>query len=130
MKVREAAQLALAAVQHNFGDKLSEEQEAVALAADITCEAYAIESALLRTAKLASARGEANCQTAIEMARTYANDAADRAASAARSLAAALDKPKSLDSAFDRLAPQRTINTVATRRHIADAMIEAGRYLW
>jgi alkylation response protein AidB-like acyl-CoA dehydrogenase len=130
VKVKETAQLALAALQHNFGERLGEEQEPVALAADIVAETYAIESALLRTAKLADARGEANCKPTIDIVRTYANDAADRVATTARTLAAALDKPKSLYSAFDRLAPQRTIDTVTTRRQIADATIEAGRYLW
>ncbi|MFN0087555.1 MAG: acyl-CoA dehydrogenase family protein [Blastocatellia bacterium] len=129
-KVKESARLALAAVQHNFGERLNEEQEAVALASDIVSEAYAIESALLRTEKLAAARGEADCRIAIEMAMIYASDAAERAAVHARTLAAALDRPKSLNAAFDRLAPMRPINTIAARRLVADALIEAGRYLW
>ena len=129
-KVKETARLALAAVQHNFGDRLSEEQEPVALAADIASEAYAIESALLRTAKLVAGKGGDASKLAVEMVRTYTNDAADRVASNARNLAAALDGPKNLGSAFERLAPQRTINAVATRRRIADALVEAERYLW
>ncbi|MDX2029643.1 MAG: acyl-CoA dehydrogenase family protein [Blastocatellia bacterium] len=129
-KVKESARLALAAVQRNFGERLSEEQEAVALAADIVSEAYAIESALLRTEKLVAARGEADCRGPIEMARVYTHDAAERAAVQARALAAAIEQPKNLHAAFDRLAPMRTINAIAARRLVADAMIEAGRYLW
>src|SRR5262249_52835669 len=77
-RVKEAARLALAALNHNFSEKLNEEQEPVALAAEMAIEAYAIESALLRTAKLVATKGEASSITAIDMARTYASDAADR----------------------------------------------------
>jgi alkylation response protein AidB-like acyl-CoA dehydrogenase len=128
--VKEAAQLSLAALQHNFGEKLGEEQEAAALVADIGAEAYAIESALLRTEKLVASKGEEACATAIDIARAYTNDAADRVALSARNLAAALDKPEKLAAAFELLAPQRPINAIAARRNIAEAMIEAGRYLW
>ncbi|HKQ75540.1 MAG TPA: acyl-CoA dehydrogenase family protein [Blastocatellia bacterium] len=129
-RVKETAQLALAALLHNYGDKIGEEQEAVALTADIVTESYAIESALLRAEKTVAKKGEDASKAAIEMARVYASDAADRAALSARNLAAALEKPEKLYSAFERLAPQSHINTVQARRNIADAMIEAGRYRW
>jgi alkylation response protein AidB-like acyl-CoA dehydrogenase len=128
--VKEAARLALAALQHSYSDKISEEQEAVALAADIVIEAYAIESALLRAEKMVTNKGEESCKVAIDMARVYTSDAADRAALSARNLAAALSRPEKLYSAFERLAPQTPINTIQARRGVADAMIEAGRYLW
>ncbi|MCI0388931.1 MAG: acyl-CoA dehydrogenase family protein [Acidobacteria bacterium] len=129
-RVKETAQLALAATLHNYGDKIGEEQEAVALTADIVIELYAVESALLRAEKMVEKRGEDASKAAIEMARVYTSDAADRAALSARYLAAALGKPEKLYAAFERLAPQYPINTVLARRNIADAMIEAGRYLW
>ncbi|HMV81692.1 MAG TPA: acyl-CoA dehydrogenase family protein [Blastocatellia bacterium] len=128
--VKEMAQLSLAAIAQAFGDKFSEEQEAVALTADIVAEAFAIESALLRTEKLIANKGESNCRIAVEMVRTYASDALSRAAVNAGNLAAALDEPRRLRDAFERLSMQRPINTVAARRRIAEAMIEAGRYLW
>jgi alkylation response protein AidB-like acyl-CoA dehydrogenase len=128
--VKEAARIALAALRQNFGEKIGEEQEAVALASDIVIEAYAIESALLRVEKLIANKGEESCQAAIDIVRTYACDAADRVAMSARNLAATLDEPKKLEGAFERLAPQRPINAIQARRGVADAMIEAGRYLW
>jgi alkylation response protein AidB-like acyl-CoA dehydrogenase len=127
-RVRECTQLALAAVAHSFGDRLSEEQEPVSLTADMAIEAYAIESAMLRTAKLIETRGEAGAQAAMAMAMTYTNDAAERVATAARTLAAALPGLKNLDYAVERLAPQRTANTIAQRRLVAGALLEAGRY--
>lgn len=128
--VKETARLALAAAQYNYDGKLSEEQEAVALAADIVIEAYAVESALLRVEKMIANKGEEACKAAIDMARVYASDAADRAALSARNLAATLTRPERLYAAFERLAPQFPINTIQARRGVADAMIEAGRYLW
>ncbi len=130
VKVKETAGLALAALQHNFGEKISEEQEAVALAADIVSEVYAIESAWLRTEKLIANKGQESGKFAVDIVRIYTNDAADRVSLNARNLAAALSKPEKLSGAFEHLAPHRPINTIDARRNVADAMIEAGRYLW
>ncbi len=129
-RVKEISRLAVAALRHNYGDRFGEEQEAVALAADIVMEAYAIESALLRAEKMIAGKGEEACKIVIDMTRAYTSEAADRAALSARNLAAALGKPEKLYGAFERLAPQTPINTVQARRNIADALIEAGRYLW
>ncbi|MCI0335971.1 MAG: acyl-CoA dehydrogenase family protein [Acidobacteria bacterium] len=128
--VKETARLALAAVWQNYGEKSSEEQEALALVADIVSEAFAVESTLLRTEKLLANRGERDNKIPIDMTRVYTSDAADRVALNARNLTAALQKPKNLGAAFERLAVQRPINTIVTRRRIADAITEAGRYLW
>jgi alkylation response protein AidB-like acyl-CoA dehydrogenase len=127
---KETARLALAAITKSYGDKFNEEQEVVALAADLVAEAYAIESALLRTEKLIAAKGKEQAALAVEITRAYASDAATRVAVAASNLAAGLNEPRGLRNAFERLALPRPINTITARRRIADAMIEAGRYLW
>ena len=128
--VKETARLALSSLVESHGDKLSEEQEAVALAADIIIEAYAIESAILRVEKLVSAKGADACLIPTEMLRVYVNDAADRVAISARNLAGAVKESAKLMQAFERLAPQTPINTIESRRLIADSLIESGRYLW
>ena len=125
--------IAMHAAIKKYGEKLSEEQEIVGLLADILIEIYAIESALLRSEKLVQSRGAQDASLAVEMARVYANDAADRIAEAARNLAAVIaenDERAPIWAAFGRLAPEHPINTVAARRRIADALIEANRYLW
>ncbi len=127
---KETGRLALAAIAQTFGDKFGEEQETVALAADISAEAYAVESALLRTEKMVAAKGREQCAMAIDITRTYASDAADRIAITASNLAAGLNEPKKLRDAFERLSMHRPVNTIAARRRIADAVIEAGRYIW
>jgi alkylation response protein AidB-like acyl-CoA dehydrogenase len=129
---KRTAILSLDAVSRQYGDKISEEQESLGLAADMLIEVYAIESTLLRTQKLIAGRGAEQCQLQADLTLTYASDAADRVTLHARNLAAALDgdEAESLLSAVTRLAPQAPINAVAARRRIAEAMIEAGRYLW
>lgn len=127
---KEIARLALAAIAESYGDKFSEEQETVALVADIVIEAYTIESALLRTEKLIAAKGREQAGLAIDLTSVYASDAADRVGVAASNLAAGLGEPKRLRDAFERLSLHRPINSIAARRRIADAMLEANRYLW
>jgi len=127
---KEIARLALAAIAETYGDKFSEEQETVALVADILIEAYTIESALLRTEKLIAAKGREKAALAIDLTSVYASDAADRVSVAASNLAAGLGEPKRLREAFERLSLHRPINTIVARRRIADAMLEANRYLW
>lgn len=127
---KEISRLALAAIAEAYGDKFSEEQETMALAADIVIEAYAIESALLRTEKLIAAKGREQAGLAIDLTIVYASDAADRIAVAASNLVAGLNEPKKLRDAFERLSLHRPVNAIAARRRIADAMTEANRYLW
>ncbi len=127
---RRAAALVLDAASREYGEKLSEEQEVLGLAADILIEVYAIESVLLRTQKLIASRGEEQCPLQIDLTCVYSTDAAERVGLYARQLAGAMESSP-LDS-FWKLAsqPNYSINTMAARRRIADAMIEAGRYLW
>jgi alkylation response protein AidB-like acyl-CoA dehydrogenase len=130
---KKTALLCLAAAARHYGEQIQEEQEALGLLANILMEIYAIESAWLRTEKLIAARGEAPCQIPIEITRAYASDGADRIALEARHLMAALDGINETDPlwmAVARLAPPRPINTVEARRRIAEAITEAGRYLW
>jgi alkylation response protein AidB-like acyl-CoA dehydrogenase len=129
--VKRTALLTLDAATRRYGEALAEEQEILGMLADILIEVYAIESACLRTEKLVARRGEANCQTAIEMARVYTSDAAERIAQLARSVAAALGEGEPSTKvwlALTRLGPDHPIDTIAERRRIADRFIEAGRY--
>ena len=114
-----------------YGDALVSEQEVLGHIADITIEVYALESALLRTEKLVTARSEPDSATPIDITRVYASDAADRMEHSAMQVVAALANDSEADSLFEgvrRLASHATFNTVAARRRIADSVIKAGRY--
>jgi hypothetical protein len=112
------------------GDALKEEQEVLAQIADVIIEAYASESAIFRAEKVAS-RGDSRAATAIDIARVYTNDAADRIAAASRAVVAALTArgaEPSLASGVQRLTAYAGIDGIAGRRRIAAAVIDAGKY--
>jgi hypothetical protein len=113
-----------------YGDGLKNEQEVLAQIADVITETYATESGIARAEKIA-ARGGAHASAATDIARVYANDAADRVAAASRQVVAALAS-RGVDAAFaagvQRLAAQSGIDVIAARRRIADFVIEAGKY--
>jgi alkylation response protein AidB-like acyl-CoA dehydrogenase len=113
-----------------YGDGLKEEQEVLAQIADVVIETYATESAIARAEKMA-ARGDARAVVATDIAKVYTMDAADRVAAASRQVVAALASrgasPVTAEG-VERLAAHRGIDAIATRRRIADAVIEAGKY--
>jgi alkylation response protein AidB-like acyl-CoA dehydrogenase len=114
-----------------YGDALVSEQEVLGHIADITIEVYALESALLRTEKLVTARSEPDSATPIDITRVYASDAADRMEHSARQVMAALADAGDVSSLLDevqQLTRHTTCNTVAARRRIADSVVKAGRY--
>ncbi|MET0647098.1 MAG: acyl-CoA dehydrogenase family protein [Pyrinomonadaceae bacterium] len=121
----------LGLAKETYSERLSEAQEVLGHVADIISEVYALESALLRTEKLVTARGEAAAAVPIDIARVYASDAADRMEHSAKQVVAALtdggDAAQLLEG-VRRLTRHAPPNSVAARRRIADAVIRAGRY--
>jgi hypothetical protein len=94
-------------------------------------EIFGMESALLRTEKLISSRGEAAFATHIDATRTFASDAVQRIEQHAKTALAAMAEGDELRTALAllrRFMKFTPINTVAARRRIADSLIEAGRY--
>ncbi len=130
---KNAVLLCLQAASLSYGDQINEEQEVLGLLADTLIDVYAIESVMLRTAKLMASRDAAACHEQIEMARVYACDAAQRVATNTRLLHATLADEGGENEFVSALAQVHwlpPINTKAARRSIAKTLIEAGRYLW
>jgi butyryl-CoA dehydrogenase len=120
---------ALGLASHKYGKGLASEQEIVGRLADMAIEVYALESAILRAEKM-SARGGALSATAVEMVRVFAADAADRLSHAAKNAVAAIAAPDaagSLQTVTDALR-HPAVDTIAARRLVADAIVEANRY--
>jgi alkylation response protein AidB-like acyl-CoA dehydrogenase len=112
------------------GDGVKEEQEVLAQIADVIIETYASESAILRAEKLASG-GDRRASLATDIARVYTNDAADKVTAASRQVVAALTvrgADSSLASGVHGLIVYAGIDSIAARRRIADAVIDAGKY--
>ena len=126
-------QLSIALLGHAstaYGDGLKNEQEVLAQIADVIIETYATESGIARAEKM-HGRGDRRAAVALDIARVYANDAADRVAAAAKPVVAALaarGADTSLGEGVQRLAAHAGIDAIAARRRIADAVIDAGKY--
>ncbi len=115
----------------SYGDDVKDEQEVLAHAADVVIEVYAVESALARTDKLLAARGAERAGVALDIARVYASDAADRIAHSGKQIAAALaarGAGEPVAALVREIAVRPGVDTIAARRRIADAVIEAGRH--
>lgn len=121
----------LGSVALKYRDKATEQQEVLAAASDMIMDVLSMESAILRTEKLAAARGEANCALQIDATRVFANDAIQRVEQRAKNALAAMsegDELKMMMGVLRRYMKHTPFNTIAARRRIADSIIEAGRY--
>ncbi len=124
------ARIALSTAAQAFGARVRDEQEVLAHAANIAIECYAIESVVGRAEKM-TARGSERSPIAVDVARVYTSDAADRVAHAGKQIANALAGMAGVDqvrTAVARVNEYPGTDTVATRRRIGDAAIAQGRY--
>jgi alkylation response protein AidB-like acyl-CoA dehydrogenase len=127
--IKKVALMCLGLSAQRFGESLSEEQEVLALFADVAMEAYALESAVLRARKIEAARGAAAAELVGVAVQAYAQESADRVEAAARPLLAAVEEGDMLRTylgALRRLTRREAVNTVALRRRVAAAAIEKG----
>ncbi|MBW2104952.1 MAG: acyl-CoA dehydrogenase [Desulfobacterium sp. 4572_20] len=123
--------LAAGAATKKYMDKLANEQEVVALIADIIIEIFAMESALLRARKKFQKDGEEKSKIHIAATRVYINDSFQRVDIMTKQVFAAISEGEELRTQlmglkkFARFTP---INTIALRREIADSVIPVARY--
>lgn len=119
-----------AAVQ-KLMQRLSEEQELLMNLADMLIEVYACESALLRVKKLSSRDESPYLSEKTAMVQTYVFDAAQRIQTAGRNALNSFaegDEKRMMLLGLKRFCKTEELNTVSTRRQIADALIVAGEY--
>ena len=123
--------LGTAAQKYMMG--LSDQQEILMGVADIIIDTYAMESAILRTLKMAASQGEKAAALYTDMTRAFCNDAVERIEAHAKNTLAAMaegDELRTLLAALRRFTKMTPMNTVAARQRIANAMIEANRYVY
>ncbi len=114
-----------------FGEKVKDQQGVLADAADIGMEAYACESALLRTLKRAEAAGQEAAQPMADMLTLYIHDAMDRVAVKARNILAAAmegDELRTTLAGLRRLTKHDPVNRAALHDVIAQRVIDAEGY--
>ncbi len=110
---------------------IEEEQEIMGMLSDIVMEAWAAESALLRTLKMANSGGEEKARFYVLMTQLYINDAIGRVEDRAKNVMAAISEGDMLRTnlaALKRFLKFPPLNTIEIRRKLSDKMLEANTY--
>lgn len=118
---------AIGATNRAYGDGARNEQEVIAQIADMVMDVYAVESTLLRSQRLLTDRGFEATRVQADITRVFVRDAASHLENAARAVASEIEDEKCLGW-IDKLAHRAPMKSMAARRRIADAVIQAGRY--
>ena len=122
---------AAGAATQKYMQGIQDQQEIMGAIADMTMEVYAMESALIRAQKIATAQGGAAASLPIAATRLYLAKAADRIESSARKVIAAVadgDMLRTQLSILRRLAKHEPYNVIELQRQIAERVIERGKY--
>ena len=130
---RKVALMVLGTAAQKYMMALSEQQEVLMGVADIITDTYAMETAILRTQKLAASQGEEAAARYIDMTRVFCNDAVERIDAHAKNTLAAMtegDELRTLLAALRRFTKLTPMNTIAARQRIADVMIKANKYVY
>ena len=131
MQAKKLGLFAAGAATQKYMQAIQEQQEIMGAIADMTIETYAMESAVLRAQKIAETKGEAAAALPIAMARIYVSQAMEKIESAAKKVIAAVaegDMLRTQLAILRRLAKHEPFNTIELRQHIAQKVIERGKY--
>jgi len=129
---KKVALMILGTAMQRYGEKLTDEQEVLTVAADIIIDVFGAESALLRALD-AKERELANADLQVDTARAVVSEAGGRIELAARLGLAAMaegDVLRTQLAALRRLLKLTPINTVAIRRRLADETVARGAYIF
>jgi alkylation response protein AidB-like acyl-CoA dehydrogenase len=130
-QAKKLALFAAGSASQKYMQNLADQQEIMGALADCIMQAYAMESAILRTEKLVAAKGEAAAKQAIAMTQYYAASAMQAIEASARKVIAAVaegDMLRTQMAIVRKLSKYEPANTVALGRQIAQHAVAAGRY--
>jgi len=130
---KKVALMTLGTAAQKYMMTLGDQQEILLGIADIIMDTYAMETAILRTQKLAAAKGEAAATSYIDMTRVFCNDAVERIEARAKNTLAGMaegDELRTLLAALRRFTKLTPMNTIVARQRIADEMIAANKYVY
>jgi alkylation response protein AidB-like acyl-CoA dehydrogenase len=122
--LKKAALMVVGTAMQTFGDKLADQQEVLAGAADIIIDVFAAESAVLRAGAMPDGAAQ-------PVARVFVHDAAARVEVTAKATLGAMaegDSLRTLTAALRRFLKTEPVNVVALRRQIADAVSARSGY--
>ncbi len=123
--------LVAGAAVEKYGTDIKDEQEVLGYLSNIMIEIYAMESGLIRAMKSLLAAGEEQSRLKVDMVQVYLNDTMRKIDEYATNIVTAMETGDVLAAQLDalgKLARLAPINTVAPRRRIAAAIIDAEKY--
>jgi alkylation response protein AidB-like acyl-CoA dehydrogenase len=126
---KKVALLALGVAYQKYMTSLDDQQEILAGITDIAMNAFAMESVLLRTRKLAGLR---KGEIAADLCPVFLREAMETVESAARSVLAASSDGDTLRTnmaVLKRFTKFEPVNAIAARRKIAERLLAAGHYI-
>lgn len=130
-QAKKVALVAAGTAAERYMDKIADQQEILAAIADIIIELFAMESAVLRTEKIVSTRGETAAALPVAYTRNYVADAMVTIEVAARRVVAYCsegDEARMRTGILRRLLRHEPTDTIGVRQQIAARITEAGRY--
>ncbi len=122
---------AAGAATQKYLQAIQDQQEIMGAIADMVIEIYAMESAVLRTTKIAARNGESAAVLPIAITRVYLSQAMDKVEVAARKIVAAVsdgDMLRTELAMLRRLGKHDPYNTIDLRQQIAQKIIDRGKY--
>lgn len=128
---KKAILLAAGAAAQKYMMELENQQEILMNLADMLIDLYTAESALLRTEKMISVKGEEACDLQVKMTKTYLSDALERMHMAGKHALTGFaegDELRMMLIGVKRFTKYDPYNTIAARQAVADAMIAANKY--
>lgn len=131
--LKKAALMIAGSAVQKFMMKLSHEQEILMNVADMIIEVYAIESAILRAEKLIGIKGEGALALQKDMVQVYLQDAVAIVNTAGRNAIQSYaegDELRVMLMGLKRFTKIEPFNVKDARRRIADAMLEANKYIF
>jgi alkylation response protein AidB-like acyl-CoA dehydrogenase len=125
---KKIALFTLGVAHERYGAQLEQQQEIIMSLSDIIMEVFAMESALLRSRKLAAAGGGAN---AADASAVHLRDAIARIELSSRTVLSACAHGDELRRNLSRVreyASDDPVNSIALRRQIATRLLASERY--
>jgi len=125
---KKVALFALGVAFQKYMNAIEDQQEILAGITDISMNAFAMESALLRTQKLAK---QGKGENARDMTAVFLREAMETVESAARTVLAACSDGDGLRTnlaVLKRFTKFEPVDAIATRRRIAARLLQADRY--
>lgn len=131
--LKKATLMAAGAAVQKLMMSLSKEQEILMNIADMASYVYVAESAMLRTEKLVSMRGEEACKGQLDLMRIYFVEAVDGVAKAGKEALWAFgegDELRMMLVGLRRFTKMEPFNVKDTRQRVALQLIEANKYIF